>query len=272
MIAAAPIAYVELDALDLGLAAVALVLNAGLSLAWRLGLGRRLALAAARATAQLLAVGLVLEWVFDLRHPLAVVALLGVMVSIAAITAHGRVERSIPGLRRVLGLTILASSMILTFYGALCVLHADRWYEPRVVVPVGGMLLGNTLTGVTLCVDRLLAALEAQRARIEALLAHGATPREALIDVRRDAARTGMIPILNSMLVAGVVALPGMMTGQILAGAPPLEAVSYQLAILFLIAGSTALGVLVSASALPRYLFAEDGRPAFERIRRRPPA
>ena len=101
-------------------------------------------------------------------------------------------------------------------------------------------------------------------------MAHGATPSEALLDVRRDAARTGMIPILNSMLVAGIVALPGMMTGQILAGSPPMEAAKYQLLILFLIAAGTGLGSMAAVLLGSKRLFDRRSRLRRDRLRESP--
>lgn len=258
--------YIVLQPLDLALAGLVVLANAALSLAWKLGLTSRLALAVVRACVQLLLVGLVLEWVFGLRNPWAVVAILAWMTAAAAWTAKGRISRSFPGMRRLLYASILASSMLVTFYGVLVVLRTEVWYEPQFIIPIAGMILGNTLTGITLSLDRLLAGFADQRPRIEALLAHGASPREAILDVRRDAARSGMIPILNAMLIAGAVSLPGMMTGQILGGVSPIEAVKYQVMILFLISGATAAGVVINVLVAPRMLFDSSARPLFERI------
>jgi putative ABC transport system permease protein len=106
------------------------------------------------------------------------------------------------------------------------------------------MVLGNTLNGISLGLDRLGEELAVRRRQVEALLALGATRWEAASQPVRQAVRTGMVPTLNSMLVAGIVSLPGMMTGQLLAGVDPLQAVKYQIVILFLIASGTALGTV----------------------------
>ena len=86
----------------------------------------------------------------------------------------------------------------------------------------------------------------------------GETWKQAIADLRMDCMRTGMIPMINSMAAAGLVSLPGMMTGQILGGTPPVEAVKYQLLIMFLIAAGTGFGVICSIIMIERHLF--DGR------------
>jgi putative ABC transport system permease protein len=106
------------------------------------------------------------------------------------------------------------------------------------------MVLGNTLTGISLGLDRFMESLVNQRQKIETLLALGATRWEATHEEVKAAIKTGMIPMINSMMVMGIVSLPGMMTGQILAGANPLDAVRYQIIIIFAIASATALGTL----------------------------
>lgn len=257
----------ELSTLEVGLAALLLVANAGLSLAWSLGLERQLAWAALRSTVQLLLLGLVLRWIFDARSPLAVSVALVWMVLAAAWTAKGRMAHAFPRMRGLLLASIAASSMLVTAYAMAFVITDGAWYEPRRILPIVGMLLGNTLTGITLSLDRLLGGFLQERARLEALLAHGATPKEALRDVRQDAARTGLVPILNSMLIVGLVSLPGMMTGQILAGVSAMTAVRAQLMILFLIAGATAAGVALNVWWAPRMLFDSMERPRFESIR-----
>jgi putative ABC transport system permease protein len=116
------------------------------------------------------------------------------------------------------------------------------------------MVLGNTLTGISLGLDRFMEGLVNQQSQIETLLTLGATRWEAAHGQVRDAIRVGMIPMINSMMVMGLVSLPGMMTGQILAGADPIDAVRYQIVIIFMIASSTALGtfgiVLLAFNAL----------------------
>jgi putative ABC transport system permease protein len=229
---------------QVGLAAALIGVNAAISLVLRLGLGRRLLVAAARMVVQLLLVGQVLRLVFDHATWYVVVSLALVMVAAAAAAAVGRVGRRYPGALLDCLLSIWASSWVLMAYALFVVVQAEPWYAPRYAIPVLGMILGNMLSGVSLGLERLGEELVGQRARVETLLALGATRWEAARQAVRQAVRTGMIPTLNSMLVMGVVSLPGMMTGQILAEGEPTKAVKYQIVIMFLIAAGTALGLL----------------------------
>jgi putative ABC transport system permease protein len=130
------------------------------------------------------------------------------------------------------------------------------------------MILGNALNGVSLGLETALAGFARDRERVELLLAHGATRREASRDVVRRAVRTGTIPILNSMIAAGLIAIPGMMTGQILSGEPPMSAARYQILILFCIAGAVALGTIGVVLVAERLVFDERDRLRAERIER----
>jgi len=129
-----------------------------------------------------------------------------------------------------------------------------------IVIVILGMILGNTLTGVSLAIERMTEALTARRDRVEMALALGATRWEAARGPARQAARAGMIPTLNQMAVVGVVSLPGMMTGQVLAGQPPLQAVRYQIVIMFLIAAASAMGTVAAVLLTYRRLFSADHR------------
>lgn len=248
------------------LAALLVLLDAAVSLALRLGLERRLLLAALRATLQLALLGLVLEWVFAARAPALVVALMVVMAGAAGLEAARRASRRLRWMRRLSMLVMLCSSMLVTLYGLLVVLRVDPWWSPRYALPILGMVLGNTLNGISLGLDRVLVAAEERRTHVEILLAHGAAPAQAMRDVVREAVRTGMIPILNAMVATGLISIPGMMTGQILAGAPPAEAVRYQLFILFAIAGGVALGTIGVVLGASRLLFDERGRLRLDRL------
>jgi putative ABC transport system permease protein len=240
---------IELSAVDLGLAAALLVINGGLSVAFGLRLERSLAIAALRMVVQLAAVGFVLKFVFAQTSPLwtALVAL--VMVLVAGTELIGRQERR---LKSWLGYGLGSATLLLvgglaTLYAVAVVIGPDPWYAPRYVLPILGMVLGNTLTSVSLALQTLTEGAERERAAIEAQIALGATRFAAFGMVLRRALRTATTPLLNSMAVAGVVTLPGMMAGQILAGADPAEAAKYQIMILFVLAGASGLGAFAAA-------------------------
>lgn len=257
---------IPLGPLQLGLATLLIVAAGVVSLLLRLGIERRLAVAALRTVVQLGLLGLVLERVFALRRPELVVLLLVIMTLFAAREAVARSGRSYRGIRIDAWLVIAGSSLVVGGVVTQGVVGVEPWYEPQYVIPLIGMILGNSLNGISLCLDRFLEHVSARRSEIELLLSFGATRREALAAPLRSAVRTGMIPIINAMAAAGVVSLPGMMTGQILAGSPPLQAVAYQIVVMFMIAASVALGAMGAAVLAGRRLVAPDGALRIDRL------
>ena len=259
---------IELTTLDLAVAASLILVNAALSAALGLGLGKKLLVASARTIVQLTALGWVLVPVFELGSPWPIAAMATVMIGLAARAAVGRASRSYPGAARVgFGSLVLAAGLT-TVLGTAAIVGTDPWWTPRYFIPLLGMLLGNGLTGISLGLDRALTELDDGRDRVEGRLALGASVWEASRPVAREAIRTGMIPILNTMTVVGLVAIPGMMTGQLLGGTPPLQAARYQIVIMFLIAAATALGTAGMVLISLRLAFDDAGRLRPDWIRR----
>ena len=241
--------YVPLSWFDLSMAAVLIVINGALSWVLRLGLERSIALAAGRMVAQLSLVGFVLKFVFDQTSPLLTAALALVMVAVAGHEALARQETRVGGWAAYgIGTgTLFFVGLLATVYTMTVIIGPTPWYAPRYLLPILGMILGNCLTGVALVFNAVTQAAKRERAAIESRLALGATRFEATSGVVVHAVRTGMMPILNTMAVTGIVSLPGMMTGQILAGADPVDAAKYQIMIMFVLAAATALGVMTAA-------------------------
>jgi putative ABC transport system permease protein len=237
--------YLILTPWQVGLAALLLIVNGVISAGLQLKMERTLAIAAVRTVLQLLLIGMVLEWVFRVERATVVLGLLSLMTLVASITAVQRTPRRYPGIWWNALISVWVSSWFVTAYAMMVVLSGvQRWYQPQYVVPLMGMILGNTMNGVSLGQSALIDALLSRRDRVETLLALGATRWEAASEPIRHAVRTGMIPLVNMMMVVGLVNLPGMMTGQILSGTRPIEAVKYQIVIMFLVASSAALGTV----------------------------
>ncbi len=235
---------------ELAIAAALVLLNATLSLFLQVGLGREILVAAARAVVQLLLVGLVLQTVFHLQSPWLVAAVLLAMFASASYEILSRQERRFVGLWRVgigAGTTLLATLFVTGF--ALLALRPDPWFSPQIVIPLVGIVLGNVMNGVSISLNAFNTGILRERASIEARLALGATRYTALKAMQRSALRSGMIPIINQMSAAGIITLPGMMTGQILAGMAPLDAAKYQILILLLLSGGAGLGALATTIA-----------------------
>jgi putative ABC transport system permease protein len=260
---------IPLGTLALVGAAGLLVLNGLLSLTFRLGLEKKLAIAGTRTVVQLLILGYVLVPVFRAGEPLLVVGLSLLMVTVAAFEAVSRSKRHYKGARVRALLAMTVSGVGTAVFATAVLVDVHPWWTPQYLVPLLGMILGNSLTGIGIGLDRCLDELSTGRARVEALLSLGATRWEAARPVAQESLRAGLIPILSSMSAVGLVTIPGMMTGQILSGTPPEQAARYQMLIMFLIAGATALGVGIAVLTTLRALFDDAHRLRSERITER---
>ncbi|MGB6044707.1 MAG: iron export ABC transporter permease subunit FetB [Pirellulales bacterium] len=259
--------YIVLGPGRVALASLLILINGAVSLALRLGMERTLLVASIRTVGQLLLIGIVLEWVFHDKPWYVVAALLVVMTLVAGITAVQRNSRRYAGIWLDTLFSVWASSWIITAFAMFVVIRdMQPWYQPQYVIPLLGMVLGNTLTGISLGLNALTESLVTRRDHVEGLLALGATRWEAASHPMRHAIRTGMMPIVNSMMVVGIVSLPGMMTGQILAQQPPMDAVKYQIVIMFLVASATGLGTMSVILLGFRRLFNNDHQFLYDKI------
>ncbi|HSW44048.1 MAG TPA: iron export ABC transporter permease subunit FetB [Phycisphaerae bacterium] len=259
---------IPLNGWELLMATALVVAAGGISLLLRLGIERRLSVAAVRTVVQLLLIGYVLRWVFALNHPGLIAAVIAVMLLAASREGVRRPSRSFRGATGFALTTLTASALTITFIVTRLVIDVQpTWHEPRYLIPLLGMVLGNQLTGVSLCTDKLLSILAERRHEIEMELACGATRWEAAREALRESVRTGMIPNINSMMVTGLVFLPGMMTGQILAGIDPVVAVRYQIMVMFMIAAATSLGCILMTLLTYRRMFNARHQLESDRIR-----
>lgn len=240
--------YIALSYWEVAAASVFVFIDAGLSVIFGLRVHIGLLVAAIRMVVQLALVGLVLAALFSVASPLWTGIAAFAMALFAGHEAAQRQERRLSGWWSYgLGTgCMMMSSVLVTVFGLMAALRPNPWYDPRYAIPLLGMILGNCMTGVGLGLDTLTTSLVSRRASVEAQLMLGATRRVAAAPVTRDALRSALMPVINSMSVTGVVSLPGMMTGQILSGMPPAEAVKYQILVMFLIAGGTGLGAVTA--------------------------
>lgn len=230
---------IEISLVQFGWAVGLMGISIALAAWQRLGLEWSLAIATGRTVLQLLVVGYVLEFVFAVDNPWAVVAIILVMLSIAAIVARNRISKKVPNLLPVVGGSILISTALTLGYITLLVLQPDPWYRPQYLVPLAGIILGNAMNAAAIAGERFVSTLNNNRLEIETHLSMGATPQQATALYRREAIKAGLIPTLNSMMVVGLVTLPGIITGQILSGVSPLDASVYQMLIMFILAVAT---------------------------------
>ena len=257
-----------LSPLDLAIAASLVVFDAGLSFAFRLDLHRQIAVATLRLVVQLVAIGYVLRLVFALNNPAATLAIAALMMLVAGREVAARPERHLKGFGNLLvGATSVALATALTAVLALTTaIRPQPWYDPRYALPLTGIILGNVLNAGAITLDAVLSGFPRERAEIEARLALGDTFADATRPIVVAAIRRGMVPLINQMSAAGIVTLPGIMTGQILAGMDPLDAVKYQILLMFLLAGASGLVAVCIAFLAARRFTDERQRLRLDRL------
>ncbi len=214
-------------------------------------LERDILVATVRSIIQLTLVGYAIKLIFDVDSIWLVVALLAVMVLFGALTARSR-AKSVPDAFWPLLIALsIAAATTLGLVVALGIFEAT----PRYLVPVGGMVIGNSMTASAVALNRLGDEMNDSRARIEATLALGATSREAALPIVRRALRSGMITLIDSTKTTGLIFFPGTMVGMLLAGANPTDAVRLQLILLYALLGSVAIAALLATSLAYRNFF-----------------
>lgn len=226
------------------LAALALVLLAAIiSRRQAVNLEKQMLIATVRAFVQLIAIGFALDLIFAADHPLAILLILTVMISIAGHTSGNRAP-GVPHARRV-ALTAISIGASLTL-GLLITLSIFQ-FTAQETIPIAGMVIGNSMNVCTLVMRRIQDEIEARHAEIEAALALGATGRQAMSPYLKTALQSGMTPIIDGTKTVGLIQLPGAMTGMILAGASPLEAVQLQIIVMYMLIGAAAFTGLAAA-------------------------
>ncbi|HEY9750303.1 MAG TPA: iron export ABC transporter permease subunit FetB [Allocoleopsis sp.] len=246
---------IKLDTLDLAWALGMMAIAIGLSAWQRVGLEWNLAVATGRTVLQLVVVGYVLEFVFAVDNPWVVLAIIAGMLTIATIVARNRISKKIPQLLPLLWGSIFVAATLTLSYTNLLVIRPDTWYSPQYLVPLAGIVLGNAMNGSAIAGERLASTISNSRLEIETHLSLGATPEQAVAQYRRDAIKAGMIPTINTMMAVGLVTLPGMITGQLLSGVSPLDAASYQMLIMFMLAFTTLVTTILVTRGLCRIFF-----------------
>lgn len=253
---------IHLTPWDLVIASGMIILLAITSLLLQLNIARQLIIAAIRNVIQLLLIGYILKLIFNSNNLYFLASIAIVMLLVAGFEINARQKYP---LKRWVGFKIGTSALFISSFAMalltlMVIVAPTPWYSPQYAIPLLGMLLGNTMNGISLGMDKLNQSAYQQRLVIEQRLMLGQTYHEAIQEIRVESIRTGMIPIINSMAIAGLVSLPGLMTGQILSGTPPVEAVKYQILIFFLIAAGTGFGIMLAVWMIARRMFDDRQR------------
>lgn len=250
---------IPISDLQLSFLVLLVLITGAVSYFLKLGLLKSLIWGTVRTVIQLTFVGFALAYIFSIDSVWLTFGIITLMCVAASKTAAPRA----PGVFNYPALLAFVSLFCSTFLvGSLVtglIISPSPWYSPRIVIPIFGMILGNSMNAIALSLERLYSEAKSQSTRIEAMLSFGATPWEAIRPSIISALQTGMTPTINSLMTVGLVSLPGMMTGQILGGADPREAVKYQIVVMLMVTAATAVGSLVMVGLSYNKLFNEDG-------------
>lgn len=207
---------------------------------------KEIVISSIRMTIQLVLVGYLLSYIFENSKLIYTIAFMIVMELFAIYNIIKRIKDRINSrLKKIIAFSMIIGTVISIFYFIFIVINVAPWYEPRYFIPIAGMLIGNSMTGIALGVTKLIDDMKVNKNLIESSLMLGATPKMASKKIVDNAFDSAILPTINSMVGMGIVFLPGMMTGQILSGSSPLLAIKYQIAIMLGIVGSVSLTVII---------------------------
>jgi len=211
-----------------------------------LGIEKQLIINSIRAFLQLLALGYFLIYIFKIQNLFILSSVLFLMILYSSYIAKKRVNTNfiIPFLTIFLATSIILSIVVLT--GLIST-------KPNEFIPIGGMIIGNALNTFTLSIERFKRETEIQKELIETYIAVGATLKQAYFEMKKQSIKASLIPTINMLQTIGIVAIPGITTGMLLAGADPLTAISYQLVIIYMLVSINLFSSLFGVSFYIRF-------------------
>ncbi len=250
--------FISLNYFDLLLAVTLILIPLVISFQSKLGIERELLIATVRTFIQLMIIGYILKYIFNLNKWYFILLMIFIMTLVAGYNAVKRQRITIPGLYPLITFAIFLGAATSMFTLIFLILRVSPWYEPQYLIPISGMMLGNSMNSAALAVDRLVSEAKNRHLEIEAALALGASPIKAINPLLREAARAAMMPTINSMMIVGIVQLPGLMTGQIIGGVAPEQSVRYQVTIMYMLAASVTISCITILYLLYHRLFTKE--------------
>jgi putative ABC transport system permease protein len=220
---------------------------------------KEILISSVRMTVQLILAGFILAFVFDKPSPVITAAIIALMECFAIYTVFNKFKAELSHeLKKTIAFSMTAGTLSCLFYFLFVVVRINPWYDPQYFIPIAGMIVGNSMTGISLGVKSLVEGMTTQKNLVEEALVLGATPQMATRSIINSTFDAAIMPTINSMVGMGIVFLPGMMTGQILSGTLPATAVAYQIAIMLGILGAVALTVILMLQLGYRSFFNEE--------------
>ncbi|MEW9096620.1 MAG: iron export ABC transporter permease subunit FetB [Clostridiaceae bacterium] len=228
---------VNMNTYSLLLSSCLIIISLFFSYKEKLDLEKETLIGVIRAIIQLIFIGYLLDLIFSVKNPIYTSLLLLFMIVNASYNA-GKRGNGIKS-KYIISFISISSGTFITLI--ILVLAGSIKYEPSEIIPVGGMVITNAMIALGLCYKRLLADFKSKRDEIEIKLSLGADIKASSVEIIRDSIKTGMLPMIDSMKTLGIVSLPGMMTGLILAGTSPMQAIKYQLMVTFMMLSTTSI-------------------------------
>jgi putative ABC transport system permease protein len=237
---------------SLGFIAAAIALST-----WqKLGLEGKLILAAARTLLQLLVIGFVLSVIFaSPLSPLLILFVIAILWLIGSIFTCNQISQDLANLLPWVAAALLLSTTIAVAYTELLIIRPTHWYEPQYLVPLAAIAISHTMNAISIAGERLVSLLNANQPEIETHLCLGASWQQAIAQYRREAIRAGVMPTLNAMTIVALATLPTLLSGQLLGGANPTQAIALEIVILFMLAFTTLLSAIVLSKGIAQQFF-----------------
>jgi putative ABC transport system permease protein len=238
---------IEISLINLSLSLILVVASLAITFGMRLGLWKEILLGTARTAVQLFLAGLVLHYLFHWNLWYVTILLLLVMTAVASFESMRRQKRRNLKVFFVSFLAVISGAAFSLTIVTAVVLGVKPWYDPRYMIPIAGMIIGNSMSAASLVLNRLWGELSLRKGEVESYLALGASPFESSRSAVKEAVRAAMTPTINSMMIVGIVQFPGMMTGQIIAGQDPASAVRYQIMVMYMILAAVTITATLTA-------------------------
>ncbi|RMC92356.1 iron export ABC transporter permease subunit FetB [Clostridium autoethanogenum] len=233
---------VNMDIYSLLMSSVLVLISLLFSYSQKLKLEKETIIGVIRAVIQLSVVGYLLNYIFGLKNPLFTSFLLIFMIFNASYNSAKRSKKFKNGL----WISFISISIGTVITLSILLFSKAIKYEPYQIIPVGGMIISNAMVALGLCFNQMNSNFKNKREEVETKLSLGADILPSSMEIIRSSIKTGMLPTIDSMKTLGIVSLPGMMTGLILAGTSPVNAVRYQIMVTFMLLSTTSIASFIA--------------------------
>jgi putative ABC transport system permease protein len=244
-----------LDIQDLAWALGLVGISIGLLQWQRIELGGQIAIATARSILQLLVMGLGLQAIWQFDNPFITIGGICAIAIATTIAASNRIGDRVKNLLPIVGGAIFTGLIVAVGYTILVVIKPTNWHQPQYAIACAGICLGYLLNNTAIAGERTIGEIDRHQAEIETQLSLGATPAQAIAPYRHTAIKSALVPTIDTLMVAGLVTIPGFLTGELLANVQPVNAAGYQIVILFAVMASNTIATLLVTAGIARRYF-----------------